>query len=147
MLHETCATDLGARLIGVTVGRKLAARRVTAGSVAVEYVGMDGQSLPANSVDHALSTWTLCSIPDAERALPEIHRVLQPGGTLYFIERGRSPDSKVARWQDRLTPLQRWLASERHLSRPIDTFIAGSGLDVTRLENYYLRGPKPLGYS
>jgi ubiquinone/menaquinone biosynthesis C-methylase UbiE len=131
------------------VGRELAARRVADSPVPVEYIGLDGQSLPlrADSVDHALTTWTLCSIPDVERALNEINRVLRPGGTLHFIEHGRSPDSGVARWQDRLTPIQRRVAGGCHLNRPVDKLITDSGLDMTRMDNYYLSGPKPFGYS
>jgi ubiquinone/menaquinone biosynthesis C-methylase UbiE len=132
-----------------TAGRKLAAPRVAASVVPVEYIGLDGQSLPlaADSVDHALSTWTLCSIPRAEQALDEIRRVLRPGGTLHFVEHGRSSDSKVAHWQDRLTPIQRRLVGGCHLNRPIDALITGSGLDVTRLDTYYLRGLKSLNYT
>ena len=130
-------------------GRKIAARRVAATSVPIEYVGLDGQSLPLppGSVDHALTTWTLCTIPDVERALHEIRRVLRPSATLHFIEHGRSPDAKVARWQDRLTPIQRRLAGGCHLNRPIDTLIADSGLDLQRLDTYYLRGLKSFSYS
>jgi ubiquinone/menaquinone biosynthesis C-methylase UbiE len=132
-----------------TVGRRLAARRVAASSVPVEYIGLDGRSLPlpADSVDHALTTWTLCTIPDVERALHEINRVLRPGGTLHSIEHGRSPDANVARWQARLAPIQRRVAGGCHLNRPIDTLIVGSGLEMTQLDRYYLGGPKPFGYS
>ena len=64
-----------------TVGRKLAAERVAASGVPIEYVGLDGQQLPLDdvSVDHVLTTWTLCTIPDVERALAEMRRVLRPG--------------------------------------------------------------------
>jgi ubiquinone/menaquinone biosynthesis C-methylase UbiE len=130
-------------------GRKLAARRVAASSVPIEYVGLDGQSLPlpADSVDHALTTWTLCTIPDPQRALREIRRVLRPGGALHFVEHGRSADPPVARWQDRLTPVQRRIAGGCHLNRSIDTLIADSGLELMRLDRYYLRGLKSLNYS
>jgi len=132
-----------------TVGRKLAAPRVAARALPVEYLGLDGQSLPlpAESVDHALTTWTLCTIPDVELALREINRVLRTGGTLHFMEHGRSPDANVARWQDRLTPMQRRIAGGCHVNRPIDKLIAGSGLDVSRMDTYYLPGPKAFGYS
>ena len=131
-----------------TVGRKLAAKRVAASAVPVEYVGLDGESLPMDdgSVDHVLTTWTLCTIPDVHAALLEIRRVLRPGGALHFLEHGQSPQPKVVRWQDRLTPLQRKLAGGCHLNRPIDQLVADSGLEVTRLDNYYLKGPKALGY-
>lgn len=129
-------------------GRKLAAKRVAASQVPVEFVGLDGESLLVEDarVDHVLTTWTLCTIPDVERALGEMCRVLRPGGALHFVEHGRAPDPKVARWQDRLTPMQRRVAGGCHLNRPIDELIAGAGLHVARIENYYLRGPKVLGY-
>jgi ubiquinone/menaquinone biosynthesis C-methylase UbiE len=131
-----------------TVGRKLAARRVEASSIPVEYIGMDGQQLPLDddSVDHVLTTWTLCTIPDVHRALTEIRRVLRPGGALHFLEHGRSPQVRVARWQDRLTPIQRRIGGGCHLNRPIGQLLRDATLPPSRLENYYVRGPKPLGY-
>ena len=130
------------------MGRKLAAERVAASGVPVEYVGLDGEQLPLDdaSVDHVLTTWTLCTIPDVERALAEMRRVLRPGGALHFVEHGRAPDPGVARWQERLNPLQRKVFGGCHLNRRIDALIRGAGLDVTRLENHYLKGPKPFGY-
>ena len=114
----------------------------------VEYVGLDGARLPIEdaSVDHVLTTWTLCTIPDVRQALAEVHRVLRPGGALHFIEHGRSPQPKVARWQDRITPVQRRLFGGCHLNRAIDQLVADSGLEVTRMERYYMKGPKPLSY-
>jgi ubiquinone/menaquinone biosynthesis C-methylase UbiE len=141
-VHQVQAVD------PATVGRKLAAKRVAASPVPVEYVGLDGQSLPldTDSVDHVLITWTMCTIPEVEVALREIHRVLRPEGEMHFAEHGRSPDPKVARWQDRLTPIQRRIAGGCHLNRPIVSLIALAGFTVTRMENYYMRGPKPMGY-
>jgi SAM-dependent methyltransferase len=132
-----------------TLGRRLAAKRVAASSVPVEYIGLDGQALPVESasVDHVLTTWTLCTIPAVERALSEACRVLRPGGGFHFVEHGRSPDARVAVWQDRLTPLQRRLAGGCHLNRPIERLVAESGLDLTRLETYYMSGPKAFGYT
>jgi ubiquinone/menaquinone biosynthesis C-methylase UbiE len=131
-----------------TAGRKLAAGRVAASPVPVEYIGLDGQALPvaSASVDCVLTTWTLCTIPNVEQALSEVYRVLRPGGSLHFVEHGRSPEPKVARWQDRLTPLQRRLAGGCHLNRPIDQLVADSGLELTQMDNYYAKGPKAHGY-
>ena len=131
-----------------TVGRRLAAKRVASSGVPVKYVDLDGQalSLPSASVDHVLTTWTLCSIPDVDRALSEIRRVLRPGGLFHFVEHGRSPDRKVAGWQDRLTPFQRRVAGGCHLNRPIDRLIRNSGLELIRMENYYAKGPRAFGY-
>jgi SAM-dependent methyltransferase len=131
-----------------TVGRKLAVERVAASSIPVEYIGLSGEQLPLEdaSVDHVLSTWTLCTIPDVERALAEMCRVLRPGGALHFVEHGRSPRPRIARWQDRLTPIQRRVFGGCHLNRPIVELIEAAGLRPEKLDNYYARGPKPYGY-
>ena len=131
-----------------TVGRRLAAKRLARGAVAVEFVGLDGEDLPVEdaSVDHVLTTWTLCTIPDVERALGEMRRVLRPGGAVHFVEHGRSPDHKIARWQDRLNPIQKRVFGGCHLNRPIDALLEGAGLVVSPLKTFYAKGPKPFGY-
>jgi len=130
-------------------GQKLAARRVAVSPVSVEYVGPDGQELPveSDSVDYVLITWTMCTIPDVDTALREMYRVLRRGGELHFVEHGRSPDPGVARWQDRLTPLQRLVFAGCHLNRPIDRLVTEAGFRMTRLENFYLSGPKAFEYT
>jgi ubiquinone/menaquinone biosynthesis C-methylase UbiE len=130
------------------VGRRLAAERVASSDVAVEYVDLDGAALSQapSSVDHVLATWTLCSIPNVDRALSEIRRVLRPGGSFHFVEHGRSPEPAVSRWQDRLTPVQRRLAGGCHLNRPIEEIVTRSGLEIVRLDNYYAKGPRPFAY-
>ncbi len=124
------------------LGRRLAARRVAGSPVPVEYIGADAQRLPLAdaSIDHALSTWTLCTVPDPARALAEIRRVLRPGGVLHFAEHGRSPDPRVARTQDRFTPLQRRLAGGCHLNRPISDLLTAAGFGLTSLDTFYMAG-------
>lgn len=131
-----------------TVGRKLARNRVAQSSVPVEYVGLDGEALPVDtaSVDHVLVTWTLCTIPAVTQALEEMRRALRPGGQLHFVEHGLSPDPKVARWQDRLNPVQQWWAGGCHLNRPIDRLVEGAGFEMSQLETFYAKGPKAFGY-
>ena len=131
-----------------TAGRALAAKRLAASAVPVEFVGLDGEQLPLEdkSVDHVLTTWTMCSIPHLDTALAEVRRVLRPGGTLRFVEHGRSPDPKVARWQDRLTPLQRRLFGGCHLNRPIAELVTTAGFTLGSIDTYYASSPKPFGY-
>jgi ubiquinone/menaquinone biosynthesis C-methylase UbiE len=129
-------------------GRKLAAKRVAASPVPIEYVGLDGENLPleSESVDHVLITWTMCTIPGVEQALGEMRRVLRPGGQMHFAEHGLSPDPSVALWQARLNPFQRWWAGGCHLNRPIDRLVTEAGFAMTRLNNFYIKGPKPSSY-
>lgn len=130
-----------------TEGRALAAERLAAFGAPVEFVGLDGADLPLDdaSVDHVLSTMTLCTIPDVARALAEIRRVLRPGGQFHFLEHGRSDDPKVVAWQDRLTPLQRKVFGGCHLNRPIDRLVEDSGLERVRLDRFLMKGPRTLG--
>jgi SAM-dependent methyltransferase len=129
---------------------ELARDRIERSPVPIDIAGLDGQRLPFDddSADAVLSTWTLCSIPDAVAAIREIRRVLRPGGALHFIEHGRSPDEKVRQWQDRLNGLQQRVACGCNINRDIPGLIEAGGLDVDRLETFYTRGePKILGWT
>jgi ubiquinone/menaquinone biosynthesis C-methylase UbiE len=132
-----------------TTGRKLAAQRIARCAAPIEFAGLDAGALPADdgSVDHVLSTWTLCTVPDPALALAEVWRVLRPGGSLNFAEHGLSPDEKVAKFQHRFTPVQRRIFGGCHLDRPIDKLITGAGFELSRLDNYYMRGPRAVGYT
>jgi SAM-dependent methyltransferase len=120
---------------------KLAGDRVAASPVAIERVGLDGAHLPLPdaSCDTALSTWTLCTIPDVEHALAELRRVLQPGGTFHFVEHGLAPerDVKVQRLQHRLDPLQQRLFGGCHLTRRIGDLVTGAGFVITEVDVFY----------
>jgi ubiquinone/menaquinone biosynthesis C-methylase UbiE len=114
----------------------------------VDYIGADAQALPLEdaTVDHVVSILTVCTVPRADRALAEICRVLRPGGAFHFVEHGLSPEETVARWQHRLSPLQRRVFGGCHIDRPIDQLVADAGLELIRLDNYYLKGPRAFGY-
>ena len=129
-------------------GWSLAAKRRAGATVPVERTGLDGQSLPLPdaSCDDALSTFTLCTIPDPGAALAEIRRVLKPGGSFHFLEHGLAPDEKVRRWQHRLEPVQKRLFGGCHLTRPIADLITAAGFEITDIDVFYEdKAPKFVG--
>jgi SAM-dependent methyltransferase len=130
------------------LGWRLAGGRLGASRVPVERSGLDGQALPFqdDSFDCALSTWTLCTIPDVGAALREVRRVLRPGGTLHFLEHGLAPDEPVVRWQRRLEPLQKRIFGGCHLTRRIVDLVEHAGFTVRELDSFYAEGtPRSLG--
>lgn len=131
-----------------TVGRKLAAERLKACPILVEFSGLDGEdlALDSNSMDAVLSTWTLCTIPDGVRALKEMRRVLKPGGKLHFLEHGLSPETKVAKWQDRLNPVQKLVSGGCQLNLKIDDLLREAGFEIEAIDNFYMKGPKIGSY-
>lgn len=134
-----------------SVGRRLAGKRLANSPVPIEFVGLDGQEIPLGdeSVDAALSTFTLCTIPDASRVVRELYRILRPGGEFHFLEHGLSPEPTVAGWQHRMNGFQQRLAGGCNLDRPIDRLVGDVGFEVHDLGNEYLAGPRvarPWGY-
>ncbi len=100
----------------------------------------------AGRFDTVSVTWTLCTIPEVDVALAEMRRVLKSDGRLLFIEHGRSDDAGVARWQDRLNPIQKFIACGCNLNRQIDELIRKSGFELLNIDRFELeKTPRLLG--
>lgn len=129
--------------------RRLGEKRIAAARCQVEFVGLDAQVLQLEDAraDTALSTFTLCTIPDAVHALREIRRVLKPGGRLFFLEHGRSPERGVARWQDRLNRMQQVIAGGCNINRDIPGLLKEAGFDLDPIAAaYFEKMPRTHGY-
>ena len=130
--------------------QRLARRRATAGLEKVEFLTQSAEGplpLASASIDTVVVTWTICSIPNAAKALQEMKRILKASGRLIFVEHGRAPDPEVAAWQDRLTPIWKRISGGCHLNRRIDELILEAGFQVSGLKTCYLAGPRPMTYT
>ncbi|MBW4025760.1 MAG: class I SAM-dependent methyltransferase [Proteobacteria bacterium] len=123
---------------------RMAREQAAAALVPIELLEASAEAVPLDdaSIDTVITTWTLCTIPDAHRALGEMRRVLKPGGALLFVEHGRAPEPVVARWQDRLDPLWQGVAGGCHLNRKIDDLISRNGFRLDTLTHARLPGPR-----
>lgn len=130
------------------LARELARERIEASHVDVVHVGLDGESIPLedDSCDGALSTFTLCTIPDVATALAELRRVLRPGGRFNYLEHGLAPEARVARWQRRFEPVQKLLADGCHLTRDPTSLVEAAGFEVLGSSSRYAQGPRPWVY-
>ncbi|MDX8477954.1 class I SAM-dependent methyltransferase [Mesorhizobium sp. VK24D] len=139
---EILGLDPSSRLIA------MAQRAASGSSMPVSLVEGSAEAIPldAASIDTVVTTWTLCSIPAASKALAEMRRVLRPGGQLLFVEHGLSPEPNVRKWQDRLTPVWKRIGGGCHLNRPIRKLIEGAGFSISQMDVGYAKGPKPMTY-
>jgi ubiquinone/menaquinone biosynthesis C-methylase UbiE len=124
------------------------ARRNPHPDMPVNFIEGSAEAIPLHdrSVDTVVTSWTLCSIPQAAAALAEMRRVLRPGGKLLFVEHGLAPDESVRRWQNWLTPPWKCISGGCHLNRPIRTMIEGAGFQIDRVNTGYMPGLKPMTF-
>ena len=138
------------RILGLDPSPQLLARaRDRAGAdPRVELLTGSAEQIPLadRSIDTIVMTFVACSIPEVETAFSEMRRVLKPTGRLLFVEHGRAPDARIARWQDRITPLWRSIQGGCHLNRKMDDLIANAGFRMDQLETRFLPGPKILTF-
>jgi ubiquinone/menaquinone biosynthesis C-methylase UbiE len=129
--------------------RQLARRNMGGSDLDLEMIDLPGEEIPLdeNSIDTVVMTYTLCTIPDAEKALHGMARVLRPGGQLFFCEHGIAPDEGIAKWQNRLDPVWGVFAGGCHINRHIPSVIESAGFRVVEDERMYIPGIKVLSYN
>ena len=110
--------------------------------------GAEEIPLPDNHFDSVLVTYTMCTIPEVDRASKEIQRVLKSNGKMIFCEHGLAPDKNIKKWQNRINPFWKKLAGGCNINRNIPSVIQESGFDIIDLEEMYLPStPKIAGYN
>jgi ubiquinone/menaquinone biosynthesis C-methylase UbiE len=147
-VEEVIGIDISPQLLAMA--ERLASLQSQRRHLRVQLIEATAENLPStiadDSIDTVIVTWALCSIPNVEVALAEAHRVLRPNGSLRFVEHGRSPDTSVARWQDRLTPLWRRCSGGCYLNRKTDDLLRSAGFRFTHLATGYAEGPRAMAF-
>jgi ubiquinone/menaquinone biosynthesis C-methylase UbiE len=115
-----------------------ARRRAEVAGVAVEHVPGDARRLPfdAGRFDTAVATFVLCTIPEPDRAVRELARVLRPGGKLLFLEHvvDRGGARRIA--QRLLNAPMRPLLCGCEVTRDSERTIAEGGFAITEIERF-----------
>ena len=144
--------DKVSKIIGVDPDEhiwKRSAKRRADCEIEIERIGLSGEDIPLdkNIADTVVVTYSLCTIPDAVKALREMTRILKPGGKILFTEHGKAPDEAIHKWQRRIDPLWGKIAGGCRSGRDIPELFRQADLKFETLEEMYIPGPKVLGYN
>jgi len=124
--------------------RERASARAAAAAVPVDVIEGEADALPlyAHSVDAAVASLVLCSVPDQARALAELRRVLKPGGELRVYEHVISHKPAKAAFQRLFTrTLWKRIAGGCHMDRDTGAALRAAGFEgVESLERVPFQG-------
>ena len=141
------------RVVGIDPSEEswqLAQPAVLQSDVVIEYCKGSAEDIPlaTDSIDTAVITYTLCTIPDPGRALAEVIRVLRPSGRVLVAEHALAPEAPVAKWQNRVNGFWGKMAGGCHINRDIRGLIEATPLKVQDWQAMYLpKTPKIAGYN
>ncbi len=117
--------------------RAIAERNAAQAAVPVQVVDGLAEALPAKDggYDAAVASLVLCTVPDQDRALAEMFRVLAPGGQLRFFEHvqaGTLVGRRVQRALD--ATIFPFLVGGCHCGRDTAAAIERAGFTIERLD-------------
>lgn len=126
----------------------LAQDRIRQANFDIQHIQASAEKLPFadQSVDHIVSTWTLCSISNLDQALAEIYRVLKPTGTLHIVEHVlHNQNAHIRRLQHALTPIQKRVADGCHLNRNMEALLTQHQFKFIQLDYFDAEGIPKIG--
>jgi ubiquinone/menaquinone biosynthesis C-methylase UbiE len=118
--------------------RAHAAQAAASAPIPIRVLGGTADHLPIEDegVDAAIASLVLCSVPDQDRALAELHRVVRPGGELRFYEHvipNCQPKRLLLQAADH-SGLWPRIAGGCHPARDTTTAIQRSGFEIQTIE-------------
>ena len=120
--------------------RRAAEQAAADAPVPVRVIAGVADELPVEdaSADAAVASLVLCSVPDQQRALAELRRVVRPGGELRFYEHVApvsQPKRALFQLSDRSGAWPK-IAGGCHSARDTGAAIGQAGFSVERLERF-----------
>lgn len=105
--------------------------------IPVELSKCSAEELPFEDAifDTVIATLVFCTIPEADKAAREVHRVLKPEGTFRFLEHVGAKTPFLAKVQDKVTPVWRKLCGGCHLNRDTIDLFQRNGFELVELDN------------
>lgn len=136
-------------IIGIDPAPEMWKLNTWEGNIEVEYKESSAEDLDLESdlFDSVVCTYTLCTIPNADKALREIKRVLKPNGKFIFTEHGLAPDTKVIKTQNKINPYWKRLGGGCNLNRNMEELIFKNGFKFSSLDKMYIPGWKPASFN
>jgi len=121
--------------------RQRASEEAARAAIPIEVVDGLADELPAEDArfDAAVASLMLCSVPDQQRALAEMRRVIRPGGELRFYEHVRANKPSLARFQDLARPGWRLLAGGCRPNRDTGRAIEQAGFEIQQQRRFAFR--------
>lgn len=118
-------------------------------SFSFEFIKAFAEQIPvdSNSFDTVVTTYTMCTIPETNKALEEIRRILKSNGQLIFCEHGKAPDKWIGKWQNIINPIWKRLGGGCNLNRDIPSIIEKNGFRMNNMETMYIPGWKPASFN
>ena len=127
---------------------KLASSRIFESNLELQHLQASAEHIPLadHSIDHVVSTWTLCSVQRLDQVLKEIKRVLKPNGTFHLVEHVLNTENKkIRQLQHLITPIQKRLADGCRLNRNIELALSKAGFQLNQYDYFYAEGIPKIG--
>jgi ubiquinone/menaquinone biosynthesis C-methylase UbiE len=99
-------------------------------NVMLAQVSAEELPFPDATFDAVVGTLVFCTIPDAQRALREVKRVLKPGGSLRLVEHVRAKNPIGRAFMQIANPAWHWMTGGCNINRDTLSAVRAAGFQI-----------------